>query len=245
MGAIPSVDASATTRLSCKESLMRHPPPSVLLAVACDVDPVAGSTPSAVTAEGAAPARTVEYSVTGQWDAGLRAAVRNTDHVAALSSWSPTLDFVDGRPVTRGWNAWGPQSGASVTAANESSDGSLGTGTSTGVRVGVDVSAGFLATKAGATRYRRRSRSTAQPLTPTPTPSSRPHARTRPPRPRRPAGPPARRAISPPPGAWTTVLPAARSAAGTPSPPPCGPKCRWWPGTTVRTAARTVSSTAS
>ncbi|MEU5086414.1 cellulose binding domain-containing protein [Streptomyces sp. NPDC021356] len=63
----------------------------------------------AVSAQGAAPACTVEYSVTNQWDTGFQAAVTITNHQAPLSSWRLTFDLPDGSGVTGGWNAaWTP-----------------------------------------------------------------------------------------------------------------------------------------
>ncbi|TKT03844.1 cellulase family glycosylhydrolase [Streptomyces lasalocidi] len=120
---------------------MRHPPRSVLLAVAGSVALIAGATWPVVTAQGAAPLCTVEYSVTGQWDAGFQGAVRITNNSAALSSWTLTFDFASGQKVTQGWNAKWSQSGTTVTAVNESYNGALGTGAS--------VSAGFLASRSG------------------------------------------------------------------------------------------------
>jgi hypothetical protein len=92
-----------------------------------------------VTAQGAAPACSVEYSVTGQWDTGFQAAVTITNNSAALSGWSLGFDFAGGQKVTQGWNAKWSQSGTTVTAGNESYNGSLPTGAS--------VSAGFLASR--------------------------------------------------------------------------------------------------
>lgn len=120
---------------------MRHPPRSVLLAVAGSVALIAGATWPVVTAQGAAPLCTVEYSVTGQWDAGFQGAVRITNNSTALSSWTLTFDFASGQKVTQGWNAKWSQSGTTVTAVNESYNGALGTGAS--------VSAGFLASRSG------------------------------------------------------------------------------------------------
>ncbi|GKQ35224.1 hypothetical protein ALMP_17690 [Streptomyces sp. A012304] len=56
---------------------MRHPPRSVLLAVAGTAALVEGAALPVVTARGAAPVCTVAYSVTGQWDAGFPGAVRS------------------------------------------------------------------------------------------------------------------------------------------------------------------------
>jgi hypothetical protein len=120
---------------------MRHPPRSVLLAVAGTAALVAGALSPVVTAQGAAPARTVEYTVTGQWDTGFQGAVRITDNAADMSGWSLAFDFTGGQKVTRGWNAEWSRSGATVTAVNESWNGSLGAGAS--------VSVGLIASKSG------------------------------------------------------------------------------------------------
>lgn len=120
---------------------MRHPPRSVLLAVSGAVALIASVTVPAVTASGAAPACSVEYTVTSQWDSGFQGSVRITNNVSAVSSWSLTFDFAGGQKLTQGWNAKWSQSGTTVTAANESYNGSLATGAS--------VSAGFIASRSG------------------------------------------------------------------------------------------------
>src|SRR5690242_14909180 len=79
VGAVPSVDASVTTRPSCKESLMRHPPRSGLLVVGAAVALVGTAIAPVVTASGATPACTVDYSVTSQWDTGFQGAVKITN----------------------------------------------------------------------------------------------------------------------------------------------------------------------
>ncbi|MEU0006812.1 cellulose binding domain-containing protein [Streptomyces sp. NPDC006314] len=120
---------------------MRHPPRSVLLAAAGAVVLLGGAVLPVATAQGATPACTVEYAVTGQWDSGFQGSVTITNYQAALSSWKLTFDLAGGQEVTQGWNAKWSQSGVTVTAANEGWNGSLGTGTS--------VSAGFLASWPG------------------------------------------------------------------------------------------------
>ncbi|MHA5047222.1 cellulase family glycosylhydrolase [Streptomyces sp. SD15] len=120
---------------------MRHPPRSGLLVVGAAVALVGTAIAPVVTASGAAPACTVEYSVTSQWDTGFQGAVSITNNMAALSSWSLTFDFTGGQKVTQGWTAKWSQSGTTVTAANESWNGSLGSGSSVG--------AGFLASWSG------------------------------------------------------------------------------------------------
>ncbi|MGW0286483.1 cellulose binding domain-containing protein [Streptomyces sp. NPDC003236] len=120
---------------------MRHPPRSVLLAVAGATALLGGVLVPVVTAEGATPACTVEYAVTGQWDNGFQGSVRITNNQAAMSGWKLTFDFPGGQEVTQGWNAEWSQSGTTVTASNASWNGGLGSGAS--------VSAGFLASWSG------------------------------------------------------------------------------------------------
>ncbi|GGQ84419.1 cellulase family glycosylhydrolase [Streptomyces asoensis] len=154
---------------------MRHPPRSVLLAVAGTVALVAAALTPVVTAQGAVPACTVEYSVTGQWDAGFQGAVKITNNASALSSWNLTFDFANGQKVTQGWSARWSQSGTTVTASNESWNGALGTGAS--------VSAGFIASTAGANAVPAAFKLNGTtcntdtqpgPTTPTPTPTAPP-----------------------------------------------------------------------
>jgi hypothetical protein len=94
-----------------------------------------------MTAQGATPVRTVEHSVTGRWDAGFQGAVKVTDHTAALSGRSLTFDLTDGQRITHGRTVRWSQPGTTVTATNESHNGTLGTG--------VSVSATFTATGPG------------------------------------------------------------------------------------------------
>ncbi|MFB7598596.1 cellulose binding domain-containing protein [Streptomyces sp. NPDC056160] len=96
-----------------------------------------------VSAQGATPACTVEYSVTNPWDTGFQAAVTITDHQEPVSSWRLTFDLPDGSRVTQGWNAAWSQSGTAVTAASESWNGALANRASVG--------AGFLAGSPGST----------------------------------------------------------------------------------------------
>ncbi|WP_229377672.1 cellulose binding domain-containing protein [Streptomyces sp. VRA16 Mangrove soil] len=97
---------------------------------------------SAASAAAAAPACSVEYSVTSQWDSGFQGAVKVTNNGAAKDSWSLTFDFADGQKVTQGWNAKWSQSGTTVTAASESWNGALASGGS--------VFAGFIGSWSGA-----------------------------------------------------------------------------------------------
>ncbi|NUS78992.1 MAG: cellulose 1,4-beta-cellobiosidase, partial [Streptomyces sp.] len=71
---------------------------------------------------------TVDYKVQNQWDTGFTAAVTITNNGAAKSSWSLKWSYAGNQKISNGWNAKVSQSGTSVTAANESYNGTLGTG---------------------------------------------------------------------------------------------------------------------
>ncbi|MEU3840444.1 glycoside hydrolase family 6 protein [Streptomyces sp. NPDC028635] len=107
----------------------------------------AGSGAAAFTAvpagaAAAAPACTVGYTVQNQWDTGFTAAVTVTNNGAAKSSWSLKWTYAGNQKIGNAWNARVTQSGAAVTAANESYNGSLPTGGS--------ASFGFQASYSGA-----------------------------------------------------------------------------------------------
>ncbi|MFF7982929.1 cellulose binding domain-containing protein [Streptomyces sp. NPDC007901] len=146
---------------------MRHPPRSVLLAVTGAVALVGSALVPVVSASGATPACTVQYTVTSQWDTGFQGSVTITNNMAAMSSWSLGFDFANGQKVTQGWSAKWSQSGTTVTAANESWNGSLGTGAS--------VSAGFLGSWSGSnavpTAFRLNGTTCNVDTEPTPTPT--------------------------------------------------------------------------
>lgn len=122
---------------------MRHPPRLPLLVAGAALALAASAIAPVGTASAAAPACTVEYSVTSQWDAGFQGAVKITNNTAALSSWSLSFDLAGGQKVSQGWNAKWSQSGRTVTAANENWNGALSSGAS--------ISAGFLASGSGST----------------------------------------------------------------------------------------------
>ncbi|MGW5122736.1 glycoside hydrolase family 6 protein [Streptomyces sp. NPDC004069] len=111
---------------------------SILAAMAL----VAGATGTALTAApaSAAAACTVDYNV-NQWDSGFTADISVHNNGAAKSSWSLKWTYAGNQQVTSFWNAKISQSGANVTAANESYNGSLPTGGS--------VSFGFQGTYSG------------------------------------------------------------------------------------------------
>ncbi|WP_328535743.1 cellulase family glycosylhydrolase [Streptomyces sp. NBC_00344] len=94
-----------------------------------------------LTASGATPACSVEYSVTNSWDSGFQAGVKIINNGAPTSSWSLKFDFAGTQKVTQGWSAKWSQSGRTVTASNESWNGALPTGGS--------VDAGFIASGKG------------------------------------------------------------------------------------------------
>ncbi|MGW0582219.1 cellulase family glycosylhydrolase [Streptomyces sp. NPDC002920] len=149
---------------------MRRPLRSVVLAVAGTAALGTGAVLPVMTAHGATPACTVEYSVTSQWDAGFQGAVKVTNNASAMSSWSLIFDFANGQKVTQGWNAKWSQSATTVTAANETWNGTLGTGAS--------VSAGFIASKSGTnavpTTFRLNGTTCNVDTEPTPTPTPTP-----------------------------------------------------------------------
>ncbi|WP_028810235.1 glycoside hydrolase family 6 protein [Streptomyces sp. 351MFTsu5.1] len=84
---------------------------------------------------------TVDYKVQNQWDTGFTTAVTITNNSAAKSSWSLKWSYAGNQKVSNFWNSKISQSGTAVTAANESYNGSLGTGGS--------VSFGFQGTYSG------------------------------------------------------------------------------------------------
>ncbi|MFJ5773054.1 glycoside hydrolase family 6 protein [Streptomyces sp. NPDC093094] len=84
---------------------------------------------------------TVDYKVQNDWGSGFTANVTVTNNSAAKSAWSVKWSYAGNQRITNGWNAKVTQSGAAVTAANESYNGSLATGGS--------VSFGFQGTYSG------------------------------------------------------------------------------------------------
>jgi cellulose 1,4-beta-cellobiosidase len=84
---------------------------------------------------------TVDYKVQNQWDTGFTAAVTVTNNSAAKSSWSLKWSYAGNQKVTNFWNSKISQSGAAVTVANETYNGTLANGGS--------VSFGFQGTYSG------------------------------------------------------------------------------------------------
>ncbi|MBX9392772.1 glycoside hydrolase family 6 protein [Streptomyces sp. TRM72054] len=107
---------------------------------------VAGATGTAMAAVpgdagAAAVPCTVDYQVQNQWDTGFTVSVTVTNNSAAKSGWSVAWSYAGNQRITNAWNARVTQSGTAVTAANESYNGTLGTGGS--------VSFGFNGTYSG------------------------------------------------------------------------------------------------
>ena len=75
-----------------------------------------------------AAACSVNYSVGSSWDGGFQADVAITNLGPAVTSWHLAWDFPGDQKVTSAWNAKVTQSGTSVTAANESYNGTIATG---------------------------------------------------------------------------------------------------------------------
>jgi cellulose 1,4-beta-cellobiosidase len=93
---------------------------------------VAGVTGTALSAGPASAGATavpctVDYK-TNDWGSGFTADVTIKNNGAAKSSWSLKWSYAGNQRVTSGWNAKITQSGANVTATNESYNGSLPTG---------------------------------------------------------------------------------------------------------------------
>ncbi|MFR9798823.1 glycoside hydrolase family 6 protein [Streptomyces sp. MS06] len=95
---------------------------------------VAGATGTAFAAAPGAAASaesvpcSVDYTVQNDWGSGFTAAVTVTNNGAAKSGWSVQWSYAGNQQITNGWNAKISQSGADVTADNESYNGSLASG---------------------------------------------------------------------------------------------------------------------
>jgi poly(3-hydroxybutyrate) depolymerase len=92
-------------------------------------DPGPPTTPPANPTTPPSGACTATYRTTGQWTGGFQAevSVRNATS-AATSAWTATFTFGNGQQVTQAWGATVSQSGATVTARNESWNGALAAG---------------------------------------------------------------------------------------------------------------------
>jgi len=85
----------------------------------------------AVSQAHAASGCTVAYQVQNDWGAGATVNLTITNNDPAITSWTVGFAFPSGQTVTNGWNATYTQTGANVTAASLSYNGSLATGAST------------------------------------------------------------------------------------------------------------------
>ncbi|WP_460848164.1 cellulose-binding domain-containing protein, partial [Phytohabitans suffuscus] len=102
-------------------------PRSPLAAAAvCAVAAVGAVTvvPSASAAAGCS----VTYRVGSQWPGGFSGSVDLSNLGDPLNGWTLTWSFTAGQQVTQGWSAVFSQSGAQVTARNQTWNASLGTG---------------------------------------------------------------------------------------------------------------------
>jgi cellulose 1,4-beta-cellobiosidase len=116
---------------------------TALLAAVALVAGGAGTATAAIPSDPgvAAVPCTVDYKVQNQWDTGFTAAVTVTNNSAAKSAWAVKWSYAGNQKITNGWNARLSQSGTAVTAANESYNGTLSTGSS--------ISFGFNASYSG------------------------------------------------------------------------------------------------
>jgi aryl-phospho-beta-D-glucosidase BglC (GH1 family) len=88
----------------------------------------AATVPAAAASSGCS----VNYVVQSQWPGGFSGNVTITNLGSPVSSWALTFAFpAAGQSVTQGWSATWTQSGAQVTAASLSWNGSLATNAST------------------------------------------------------------------------------------------------------------------
>ncbi len=85
----------------------------------------------ATNATAASAGCSVNYAVTSQWPGGFGVNVTLTNLGDPLTSWALTWSFGAGQQVTQAWNTTVTQSGAQVTAANASYNGSIATNANT------------------------------------------------------------------------------------------------------------------
>ncbi len=121
---------------------MSHTRTAILAAMALVVT-TAGAAVAAIPPDAgvAAVPCTVDYKVQNQWDSGFTAAVTVTNNSTTKSSWAVKWSYAGNQKVTSAWNAKLSQSGTAVTAANETYNGPLSTGSS--------ISFGFNGTYSG------------------------------------------------------------------------------------------------
>ncbi|MEV7388474.1 MULTISPECIES: endo-1,4-beta-xylanase [unclassified Streptomyces] len=73
---------------------------------------------------------TAAYSVSNQWNTGFTGQVTISCSGAALSSWKVNWTYGAGQQITQAWNATCTQSGADVSCANASYNGTVADGSS-------------------------------------------------------------------------------------------------------------------
>jgi cellulose 1,4-beta-cellobiosidase len=100
----------------------------------------AGLTAVVVSQASAASNCTVAYQVQTSWNTGATINLNVTNNGPAITSWIVGFTFPGNQQVTNGWNATYTQTGASVTAASLSYNGSLATGASTSTGFNLSVS---------------------------------------------------------------------------------------------------------
>jgi hypothetical protein len=81
----------------------------------------------------ATPSCQVTYSIGNSWGTGFQGSITVVNNGAPITSWTLGFQFANGQTVTGGWNGEFTQSGAQVSVASESWNGSLGTGGSANV----------------------------------------------------------------------------------------------------------------
>lgn len=91
---------------------------------------VAVASAAVATASPAAAAAgcSVAYAVTSSWQGGFTAGVTVTNLGSPVSTWTLSWSFTAGQSVTQLWNGTVSQSGAQVSVANASYNGSIATG---------------------------------------------------------------------------------------------------------------------
>jgi hypothetical protein len=83
------------------------------------------TTPPPTTPPPATAGCSASYAVTGQWSGGFQAEVRVTAGAARINGWTVALTYANGQRVTQSWSAQLTTNGATVTARNESYNGTL------------------------------------------------------------------------------------------------------------------------
>jgi cellulose 1,4-beta-cellobiosidase len=88
-------------------------------------------------ASAAASGCSVTYTVTTQWNTGFGVDIQATNLGAPVTSWTLGYSYANGQTLSGGWNGTWTQTGANVSVANVSFNGSLATGAT------VDMGANF------------------------------------------------------------------------------------------------------